>query len=285
MKTKFFLCAIFLTGASVLFSQTSPNWVNLPLSNKWVFDGASTSSRTAATPYEHSYPAGARGGYDGCRYPNSPWAPPWWFHNNADLTGQLIFRWPGTTHRSNVVSPIKGIRFKGRFNGLVSGQTSGDIADAAVFFHQRSCYDGGKEYGFRKNLISGKTEFYWLDNANCSSSFCKQTRSRSGAPVIERSGAVRLTFTQIPGQNYYWSAYLFWDNASSQYKFKIEVFNSSMSRVYDWVQIPDSWFSANEVASTWGFVTTGILKIDNVPTSLRASSGTGLRVEQVWIGQ
>jgi len=109
-----------------------------------------------------------------CNYPDaSSGAPPFWFVNGVDKTGQPkdtvpseYFETPFSVPGSAYTDIGFGLQFKGSFGGQASG--SGIIYETA-YIHQQPCYAGQMEYGFYREMVTAPaiTVFYFGNNSNC----------------------------------------------------------------------------------------------------------------------
>ncbi len=88
-------------------------------------------------------------------------------------TSPPYYRVPQQRIESYYGAGVKGVGFLGTFGaGSVGTFYSGSYLFESVYFHEQSCYFGGREFGFFYDAYNGDIYAYWEVNANCGSSYC-----------------------------------------------------------------------------------------------------------------
>jgi hypothetical protein len=109
-----------------------------------------------------------------------------------------------------------------------------------VFYSNGFNFSGGFEYGFAltQNNSQYPLIFYYTMNANCncggglpcpSTKQCKTSDSPSGSLIPEMSGIVPLPATIQSGVNYYFHAWIYYDNGTGTYRLKVDVLDQSFN--------------------------------------------------------
>jgi hypothetical protein len=149
-------------------------------------------------------------------------APKWFWAPAPDA--EPFFRDPGSLHLSRgVFTGVRGLRFTGMFGGRIKsnddpspvGQKHSNLVQS-IFYHQRTCYDGGPEMGFVRVVINpsqeweaGRLYFYLSEITNCfgdpatghTSCLERSTRTWKTGSTIGMPGAFPVP---DPGNPAYW---------------------------------------------------------------------------------
>ncbi len=193
---------------------------------------------------------------------------PWFVSpGGGDLTGTHPYRNPSAGSVSGPLRGVAGLEFTGGFDGRATG-AAGDYVWEVVFFHERKCYAGGNEFGFRRDAVGGAFQLYWSINSNCGlddgqlTSVCRSSRG-TGKHVQESTGAINLHYS--PGVNKY-------RVTVARDRFFVELFEPYTS-THPWTawvdpNAPGKWFRSpadpgarfpmESLAGATGYVTVGV---------------------------
>jgi hypothetical protein len=171
---------------------------------------------------------------------------------------------------------IKGFGIFGTFGGqMIPGDDFGPGSSlyASAFFHERQCYDGGREYGFFYEPHGNSIWAYWGTNEN--------------TPSVQQTN-IRLTGA-YPGTLYYFWLYPTRQGASCG--FQVTVLTSSYSTVFsEYYTVhsaitnadPEFCEAMTSSLGESGFASAGTIytpTIANIPTSIN------LNLQRVFVGK
>jgi len=316
MKPKLNRFALATTVGVDVPAQTYTAIMSGENSEYFVFpNNANPRSTVTSIQSPFFYPNSYVGSLDTQVYPagNSSLTPPWWFYYSGidpntglyievDQTGNHPTRSPSYGQTSSQKSAVIGIRAKANFSGAVSG-SSGAMYEV-IYFSERADWAGQREFGFSRDMQPGasldKIYFYWSTNSNCSINynmnypFCRTSQATTGSkenPTLAPLAAEYFLPTEITlgrphGVMYYFIGYLFWASWDSTYKFRVEVWDSTLSTQITAFNVDTSSGGVNYGATTSGmngYVTLGTLRSD--PNNALSQSAIRLFVNSIEIAQ
>ena len=180
-------------------------------------------------------------------------------------------------------SGIKGVGFLGTFGGQsIPGNNFGPGASLfeAVFFNERQCYNGGREYGFFYDPYGNGVWVYWGTNENLGN-------------VVQ----AQLLMTGVnPNTEYYYEMYP--TGNSSACGFQVTVLNTGFGTVYsNWLPVNANNFPTGSTitgadASFCGVVTSsfgeaGFVSANAIyaPTISNMPPNINLNMQRVFVGK
>ncbi len=302
----------FLTVGVNAPAQTFTAIMSGENSEAFAFINNNTSPRSTVTSIQSpfAYPNTTTGSTDTQVYPTGNFSatPPYWFYysgnsgwsyTTVDLTGAHPSRRPSYGQTSSQKSSVIGIRPKAAFSGTVSGG-SGTMLET-IYFSERADWAGQREFGFYRQMSPGekpsldKLYFYWSTNSNCSISdnlgypWCRTSQAITNSTEDPRSAPLVSEYffpTEITGltmgTTYYFTSYLFWATWDSTYKFRVEVWDSTLTSAIVAFNVDTSSGGVNYGATTAGmngYITAGTQRIDS--SNALSSSGVQLSVTSI----
>lgn len=160
---------------------------------------------TIPLPHQYLIPTGENF-FENIYSAQIPTAPRTW-----QITSECNMYQPTSVHwKSNLISQVKGLSFKGLIFKLPELKGQGDPLNTfALFFHDRECYKDGEEYGwvFHENTLP-KGAFYVCKNCNITGTqeWAKwPTHSGQTLEVLEGDAIAVEKALQNSGTYRYWN--------------------------------------------------------------------------------
>lgn len=185
-----------------------------------------------------------------------------------------------------------GVGFLGTFGSGSAGTMNGDLVEA-VYFHERACFFGGREYGFYYDRYNNSVYAYWEVNANCQYGGGNYCTSHSDVgcdntcTTTDTQHAVSLG--AYTGTEYYFEIYP--TGNSSSCSFVVNIIDTSYNPLSGFPQTisvgsditgVDPYFCSNVTGGEYGYVTAGVLYS---PTISSLTSGNNLALSRVLVGK
>ena len=102
-------------------------------------------------------------------------------------------------------SGVQGFQFLGQFDAGGSATEVGPYGDAveAVYFTDRRCTDGGREFGFANQLVANQLYFYYSDYTNCVTTDCASAPRGGGMLLSTIYSTAQITQLDVAHRYYY----------------------------------------------------------------------------------
>lgn len=164
---------------------------------------------------------------------------------------------PTLFHVGQAERNVKGLTWFGAFSeGIAKPPTWWEYAVETVYFTDRKCSDGGWEYGWYKNMVTGRLVFYYSDFTNCAVGYSwKDPEFTLPAPPLVQE--IEVTGLQ-PGSQFLafvWQVTL----KENPNRFEVRVIDRWTCRIH-WQSdvIPQPWFPWHEAFGGTGHAIAGI---------------------------